>query len=1000
MGTAIRSRVLTLLVVVTLVAAESAGVRRADAAGAPVAGGAGAPSAPESASVGSVSAGGLHSCGVRADGRVACWGANDAGQATPPEGSFLAVSAGAAHACGIRVDGTLACWGAGEAGQTSPPPGTYTAVSAAARYACALAVDGQAACWGDDQSATTEPPPGPFRQVAAADSHACAVRFDGTVACWGSNWYGQSTPPDGPFRAVTAGAVHTCGIRTDGTVACWGVTLDPTLQIKYRPFNFGQASPPEGTFEAVSAADHHTCGIRGDGTVACWGAQDHEEPPWHVDTGQADPPAGTFTAVSSGRGHTCAVRTDGTAACWGSNSVGQAAPPAGRFVGAAVSAGFGYTCATATGGTVSCWGWDAAGEALPPGDRFRAVSAGRVHTCAIRVDGTLACWGADDARTAPPAGVFRSVTAGNAHTCALRIEGTVACWGPSGTWPVPDSTFVAVSAGYRHACGVRTDGSLACWGTDLGPVPHGAFGTVAGGYDTSCAIRSDGTLACWGSSWATGPTNPPAGSFRALTADGGDQFDDARTFVIDHGGHACAIRGDGTVACWGYDRWGQASPPGGAFTALSAGVSHTCGIAAAGILVCWGDDRWGQSTVPPTFDDEQPTTPGTPALTGGARPANTGVFGLAWAPATDPDPADTVTYSLQHRDARSAYADARTGLAEPAHAFTAAAPEAEGTWTYRARAVDNRGLAGEYSPDSQPVVVDRSAPFAPRLSLHQGPAQSPVYVDASGTAWYKDRALVDLAANGDPALRDGSPGSGVDPGSLATPFPLSANGVNTTTRTVTDRAGNASAPSASLNVRVDAAPPVVTSGVCTGEVLQGASAVVTVSASDGESGLATNPAGTHRLDTATVGPHQQAFTAVDNVGHVTTITCVYQVVYRFTGFASPIANFSDQTATVNKARAGTVVRLKFSLGSDQGPDVIDPAGPTSAPIPGCAALTTPLAGTERTATPDGGPVSYDPKADQYTYSWLTDAAWADTCRQFVLRLDDGTEHRANFRFTR
>ena len=36
----------------------------------------------------------LHTCGVRSDGSVACWGYNEDGQATPPAGSSVSVSAG------------------------------------------------------------------------------------------------------------------------------------------------------------------------------------------------------------------------------------------------------------------------------------------------------------------------------------------------------------------------------------------------------------------------------------------------------------------------------------------------------------------------------------------------------------------------------------------------------------------------------------------------------------------------------------------------------------------------------------------------------------------------------------------------------------------------------------------------------------------------------------------------------------------------------------------
>jgi alpha-tubulin suppressor-like RCC1 family protein len=37
------------------------------------------------------------------------------GQATAPTGSFLQVAAGEGHSCGIRTNGSVHCWGGGSA---------------------------------------------------------------------------------------------------------------------------------------------------------------------------------------------------------------------------------------------------------------------------------------------------------------------------------------------------------------------------------------------------------------------------------------------------------------------------------------------------------------------------------------------------------------------------------------------------------------------------------------------------------------------------------------------------------------------------------------------------------------------------------------------------------------------------------------------------------------------------------------------------------------------
>ena len=59
----------------------------------------------------SVDAGEGHTCGVKTDGTVACWGYDSAGDTIPPSGTFSQVSAGPDHTCGVKTDGTVACWG-------------------------------------------------------------------------------------------------------------------------------------------------------------------------------------------------------------------------------------------------------------------------------------------------------------------------------------------------------------------------------------------------------------------------------------------------------------------------------------------------------------------------------------------------------------------------------------------------------------------------------------------------------------------------------------------------------------------------------------------------------------------------------------------------------------------------------------------------------------------------------------------------------------------------
>ena len=56
---------------------------------------------------------GGHSCGLRSDGSVVCWGNNGDGQVDVPGGVFEAVSAGYWYSCGVETDGGIICWGYG-----------------------------------------------------------------------------------------------------------------------------------------------------------------------------------------------------------------------------------------------------------------------------------------------------------------------------------------------------------------------------------------------------------------------------------------------------------------------------------------------------------------------------------------------------------------------------------------------------------------------------------------------------------------------------------------------------------------------------------------------------------------------------------------------------------------------------------------------------------------------------------------------------------------------
>jgi alpha-tubulin suppressor-like RCC1 family protein len=240
-----------------------------------------------------------HSCARRADGSVRCWGWNRYGQlgdgttedrfrpvvvangaGTGPIGSVAQLAAGLGHTCALRTDRTVRCWGWNAYGQL----GDGTHVDRARPVVVA-------------NGAGT----GPLRdvvQLSAGLAHTCAVRADATVRCWGAGHYGQlgdgvttgaaprpvavsNAAGTGLLAAVhhvTAGDLHSCARMQDGTVRCWGANFygqlgDGTHTGRRRPVAVDDAAGTGrlGGVTRVSAGLGHSCARIADGTARCWG---------------------------------------------------------------------------------------------------------------------------------------------------------------------------------------------------------------------------------------------------------------------------------------------------------------------------------------------------------------------------------------------------------------------------------------------------------------------------------------------------------------------------------------------------------------------------------------------------------------------------------------------------------------------------------------------------------------------------------------------------------
>jgi len=204
-----------------------------------------------------------HSCAVREDGMALCWGIGsednltpdqepyEKGQVklTPTEGEFQQIGAGHGHSCGLKTDGTLACWGNNNAISNMPTGSDFVSLAVGFHHNCAIDSQGAMTCWGWTAFGLVEDTPdGTFKSVACGYGHTCAVRTSGEVVCWGVPDKAEGAPPiadngqatDAPLTAnftyVGVSNSHSCAVTTDDKVVCWGsnggnkATPPPELQ--------------------------------------------------------------------------------------------------------------------------------------------------------------------------------------------------------------------------------------------------------------------------------------------------------------------------------------------------------------------------------------------------------------------------------------------------------------------------------------------------------------------------------------------------------------------------------------------------------------------------------------------------------------------------------------------------------------------------------------------------------------------------------------------------
>ena len=203
-----------------------------------------------------LSVGYTHFCGIKTDGRIACWGSNTYPRCDPVGGYCYEVYVGQANprlrsqanrclpatttpaACSSTVTWTAGAWrvtGRWTASAPSPgspqPTGTlrYQSERRRGRVLGRQRVLGKMA----------QPPAGEkFTKLATGENHVCGITPERDVKCWGGNTWGQAPKlRAGPYTEIGAGDLFTCGLKATGEIDCWGYNF------------FGQTNAPDGTLD-------------------------------------------------------------------------------------------------------------------------------------------------------------------------------------------------------------------------------------------------------------------------------------------------------------------------------------------------------------------------------------------------------------------------------------------------------------------------------------------------------------------------------------------------------------------------------------------------------------------------------------------------------------------------------------------------------------------------------------------------------------------------------
>ena len=603
-------------------------------------------------------------CALLRDGHVRCW-EPAAGVAELTDA--VALAGDAEQQWAIDRAGVAHCSGcSAEALAAVRALGPLTAIAARGAVLVRTVVGAVFAVEGE-QAKPVPVPLLPVELEVAAGSHRCARYASGELYCWGHNGEGQlgHRPPIGepqelgPSRveylsdaiAVSGGLRHSCAVHRSGHVTCWGGSVDEQGALGglhddlYAPVEV----PHIDDAVEIDGVHYASCVVRRSGRVSCWGRSE-AFPFFTLGGGPFELDVADAEHVALSEKMACVALRSGEVRCFGDRDAKVPRPPVGFGRATAVAVGDTRSCALVAEGELWCWGsWEhllgygtTAAETAnvrkprPVHDVHDAValamsrSPSRVYDgCVARRSGAVTCWHGPD-RTDPNVSDAHNVCVGQFYACALRTGGKVSCWGHNddhqlgregayssrATEVAGLEGAVALGCAADATCVLDDKGALLCWGSNGSGLLGDGRKTIrstarpksgllsdgielAMGFHHACALKRDHRVACWGfNGWRevnfTSVTDQP----KPVIYPGVKDVAHVRLGSM----RTCVLRQPGALSCWGSlqadldsvfpDKSREVAMPG--VVDVSIGEKHACALTATGEVLCWGDDAEGE----------------------------------------------------------------------------------------------------------------------------------------------------------------------------------------------------------------------------------------------------------------------------------------------------------------------------------------------------------------------------------------------------------------------